>query len=730
MRRTPLRPLFALALAVALVVPATVANAGGPGSETLTGVLEKTEVDDLNGRSDHDEWTLRTEDGLTQVEFEDGGSDKLAGATVTVTGTRNGRALHLGSSKPGADLKVLRKARGGGALATYAAEGGTGGTTAAQTMEQAQSVVNKSFAVVLINFSNLKTQPWTKSQVQTALTGSASLKAFYEEESKGRMAITGDVFGWYTIDATTTGCDWRTWHTLGYNAAQAAGANLTSYTNVMFIWPQTNECGFAGVGYVPGSYSYLNGTISVQVMTHEVGHNFGLGHANARSCTVSGSRVWLSSDANCTTQAYADPFSTMGNNALRHNQGSQLGELGWLSSSEKVVGSPGNTYTITPYFSNGGVHLVRIPRGDGTYFDLDFRMTYGVFDTFAAGSPAVSGVTIRLGKGTASPTTTPQGTELLDTTPSTSDLKDAPLLDGRTVTDPVSKISFTTMSMTSSAVTVRVRETVPPSAVSGLAATTSETPSVALSWTAASDNVAVTGYKVWRDGIYLDTVGGTTFTDTGVLTGSPYTYKVAAVDTSSNTGPSSSVSVTTPGDPPPPDLEAPTQPEPLSGTTTTTAVSLSWGAATDDRAVAKYRVSRNGSLLTSTTSTSLTDAPRQPSTTYTYSVAAVDAAGNVGPASTVSLTTKADTSRPSTPQSFRVWHRWSRGYITFRWNPASDNVKVVVYRVYRVGYTGPVATTTSISVRFHTWSGARYYVRAFDAAGNRSYHSNIVKGRS
>ena len=78
----------------------------------------------------------------------------------------------------------------------------------------------KNVAVVLINFTNLATQPFTKSAVQTALTAtSGSLKDFFQEESKGLMTVTGAVFGWYTINAATTGCDWRTWHTLGWNAA-------------------------------------------------------------------------------------------------------------------------------------------------------------------------------------------------------------------------------------------------------------------------------------------------------------------------------------------------------------------------------------------------------------------------------------------------------------------------------------------------------------------------------
>ena len=32
----------------------------------------------------------------------------------------------------------------------------------------------------------------------------------------------------------------------------------------------------------------MNGTISVQVMTHELGHNFGLGHATRRTARRAG----------------------------------------------------------------------------------------------------------------------------------------------------------------------------------------------------------------------------------------------------------------------------------------------------------------------------------------------------------------------------------------------------------------------------------------------------------
>ncbi len=759
--RSSVQTLAAILLAATFVAPVAAATPGGATQETLSGVLEAVHVDEFSTGREREDYLLRTPGGMIPLEFADGGPDGYGGATVTVTGTRVGKVLRVGSSRAGRSFRVTRVPVAG-ETTTVEALDGTGTSTSTVTTTSlaaatAAAPVAKNIAVVLINFTNLATQPFTKAAVQTALTGSgSSAKTFLEEESKGRMTVTGAVFGWYTINAATTGCDWQTWHNLGWNAATAAGVNLNAYTNVMFIWPNTSQCAFAGLAYVPGRFSYYNGTISVHVMTHELGHNLGLGHANARNCTVNGTRVTIAEAANCTTRTYADPFSTMGN-ALRHNHGSQLGELGWLEASEKVVGGPGNTYTITPYFGPAGVKLVRVPRGDGTLFDLDIRTPYGSFDNYAVGSPAVTGVTIRVGLGTASPTNSPKGTELLDTTPSTTDLSDAPLLVGRTMTDPVSGISFTTMSVSSAGVVVRVRESVAPSAPGSLTATATTTPSVQLVWTPASDNVALASYRISRDGLQVATTAAsaTSWTDTAAQPGASYTYTATAVDTSDNAGPAASASVTTPGGPvptpaptatpsaspdptaspdppaspvPEPDGQPPTAPEPFSGTPTATTVSLAWGPATDDVAVAAYRITRNGVPVATATGTTWKDTARAPRTTYTYTVTAIDTVGRTSNPASLKVTTTADTIRPTTPARFRKVAR-SGGYVTFAWNASSDNVKVVRYHVYRYGRSTPVASTRYTKIRIWTIYGARYYVRAVDAAGNRSYRSALVRGR-
>ena len=756
--RSTLQVLAAMMLAVTFSAPVAAATPGGATEETLTGILEAVHVDEFETGREREDYLLRSSRGVIPLAFDDGGPDGYGGATVTVTGTRAGKALRVDSSRPGHSFRVTRLPTAGDTATVEAMDAAAGTSTATVTTASLEAAtaaapVAKSIAVILINFANLTTQPYTTSAVQNALTGSSTgVKAFFEEESKGRMTVAGAVFGWYTISAATTGCDWQAWHTLGWNAAAAGGVDLNAYTNVVFIWPYTSQCAWAGLGYVPGKYTYLNGTTSVQVMTHELGHNLGLGHANARNCTVDGTRVTIAAAGNCTTQTYADPFSTMGNNALRHNHGSQLGELGWLEASEKVVGEPGNPYTITPYFGASGVKLVRIPRGDGSFFDLDVRTPYGSFDNYAAGSPAVTGVTIRVGLGTASPTNTPKATELLDTTPSTANLDDAPLLVGRTMADPVSGISFTTTSISSAGVVIWVREAVAPSAPGSLTATATGTPSVELAWTAATDNVAVGSYRITRDGAQVATpaASATSWTDTGARLSATYTYAVTAVDTSGNAGPAVSASASMPAagvtstpapssdpsappDPaatpaPGPDEQPPTVPDPLTGTPTATTVSLEWGPASDDVAVTAYQITRDGAAIATATGTNWRDTGRTPQTGYTYTVTAVDGVGRVSDPASLTVTTTADTTRPTAPARFRRVARSGR-YVTFAWRRSTDDVRVVRYYIYRYGSSRPVASTGNTRIRIATVYRARYYVRAVDAAGNGSFKSAVVRGR-
>ena len=90
----------------------------------------------------------------------------------------------------------------------------------------------------------------------------------------------------------------------------------------------------------------------------------------------------------------------------------------------------------------------------------------------------------------------------------------------------------------------------PPSVPQNLIATAISSSQVNLSWSASSDNVGVTGYRVFRNGTQVGAPAGPSFQDVTVAPSTTYSYAVAAVDAVGNvSGQSLAVSVTTPAPP-------------------------------------------------------------------------------------------------------------------------------------------------------------------------------------
>ncbi|MEL4106286.1 fibronectin type III domain-containing protein [Oscillospiraceae bacterium WX1] len=77
-------------------------------------------------------------------------------------------------------------------------------------------------------------------------------------------------------------------------------------------------------------------------------------------------------------------------------------------------------------------------------------------------------------------------------------------------------------------------DTTPPTAPTGLTFSSVTDTSVSLAWTAASDDVAVTGYDIYRDGTMVGTTANTTYTDSGLTAETSYSYYVKAKDAANN----------------------------------------------------------------------------------------------------------------------------------------------------------------------------------------------------
>ncbi|MGE0076680.1 MAG: M4 family metallopeptidase, partial [Bacteroidales bacterium] len=201
-------------------------------------------------------------------------------------------------------------------------------------------------------------------------------------------------------------------------------------------------------------------------------------------------------------------------------------------------------------------------------------------------------------------------------------------------------------------------DTQAPTAPTNLASSNITESSVSLSWTASTDNVAVTGYDIYRNGTLLATTTSTSYSVTGLTASTTYTFYVKAKDAAGNvSSASSTISVTTSVST---DTEAPTAPTSLaSASLTSSSFTLSWTASTDNVAVTGYNVYQDGTLLGTVTTTSYSVTGLTASTTYSYTVKAKDAAGNLSSASTaLSVTTPAVTITYCTSQGSNYSYEW------------------------------------------------------------------------
>jgi chitodextrinase len=105
-----------------------------------------------------------------------------------------------------------------------------------------------------------------------------------------------------------------------------------------------------------------------------------------------------------------------------------------------------------------------------------------------------------------------------------------------------------------------------PTTPSNLSATVVSTSQINLSWTQSTDNIGVTGYKIYRcqgtgctPTVQLTTVATNSYSNTGLVTNTTYVYRVSAYDAAGNvSSQSTSASATT--QTLPPDTKPPATP--------------------------------------------------------------------------------------------------------------------------------------------------------------------------
>jgi hypothetical protein len=642
--------ILALAAVALLAVPAP-AMSSGANTVYLTGTLSLTESDALSGVQAPDGYSLSTGDAEITLAVTGDARDK-AGATVGFTGTKL------------SDDRVAVSA----AAIVVLAPASVPSVSASGAGEVTPATATKKVLVIIGDYNDLAGNPVTADQADIAFnTDPASVKSYFETTSRGRMTTTTTVKGPWALNISNCsgGANgvWSNSRSAVTTVAAANGVNLADYDYIV-LWTKV-PCGVGWIGQaeLPGRYAQIlvdysqypgdEPALATMVATHEMEHNMFLYHSQGLGCfDASNNQVVLTGSNDCLAFGYADQYTTMGSSGASNHallDAERLRELGWLDASESQTVTSAGTYTIVPTYSAlAGSRELRIVApnpvntGHGGVWTIELRSTLAgsPFDQFSGSSlPGATGITIRYSENDVSGF----GYSYLVDTVANGYLSggacycsfwDAPLQPGGTVTDTMSGLSIKLNSVTASGASVTIGDTVPPTTPATLTATPLAGGGARLDWTASTDNLALAGYRLYRDSVQIGSVDGSTLTYTDPVTSGVYglhTYSVKAVDTAGLLSSAASATATLIGYP-----DAPTA---VTATAGNAAALVSWTApANGGAAITGYTVaSTPGGAYTCTTTgaTSCVVTGLTNGSPYKFVVTATNGIGT-GPASAAS----------------------------------------------------------------------------------------------
>ncbi|MFD2090322.1 reprolysin-like metallopeptidase [Blastococcus deserti] len=293
----------------------------------------------------------------------------------------------------------------------------------------------------------------------TAVVNGA-VKSFWAEQTNGAVQIEATAHpSWVTL---TAGCnDWfGMWRqadaAVNFDGTPGNGNHLLLYLGAAAQNFPTCADGLGTIGSGPGAGGllYTKG-LHPSIIAHELGHNFGLGHASALSCDSGTEEV---ADNSCQVDAYHDWYDVMGFSwsqmgTLNAPHAALLGVLpAGQQATTRAQDTGTRTYTLSPTGGRTGLRAVRLVDDGGIEYWLEYRTATGR-DAWLPGTPLQTGVQLRRASDGDDTSL------LIDATPVSGQRGDATksaLPVGTPVTVAGGDFTVTVDSVTSSGATVRV----------------------------------------------------------------------------------------------------------------------------------------------------------------------------------------------------------------------------------------------------------------------------------
>ncbi len=321
-----------------------------------------------------------------------------------------------------------------------AAEGGGpdggGASSASEVAASSYTEGQKKLILIRVDFTNLTGAPFSDSRAVSLIS---SLNDFYSEMSFGRASFALNGSGsdftptfrmphpaeWYG-----TNDNFDQLRTDARSAANAAGYTLGNYNFDMICMGAVQGWGWSGLGYIGATGAWLRNSSSTGVAGHELGHNFGLNHANFWD--TGGDSII----GDGTSIEYGDDYDTMGAGGagINHFNSREKSYLNWLTTNEAFKVTSSGTYRIQAHDDPGssGLRALKIARNSTTNYWVEFRQK------FTGNKWMMNGAGLRWGQNGN------QRTLLLDTTPGSPNGKnDSALVIGRTFSDDAAGVHIT-----------------------------------------------------------------------------------------------------------------------------------------------------------------------------------------------------------------------------------------------------------------------------------------------